>query len=200
MASCKSLPLAQLVEIHYEDIKGYIQRRAGSSVTASDIVQETWLRAARHSTKQPDKPLAYLYRTATNLLLDKQRQDTTHRRYFGESELTEKIECPLSPPDKAAGIRQELEMLSEALNDLPEKYRTVFSLSRCEGFTLREIATQLNIKESTIEKQIAKAMQHCREHLERATKVLGNECRRSRGLRLRYRKSFDSISECPGSR
>ena len=167
MASCKSPTLTRLVEIHYEELKAYIQRRAGSSFIASDIVQETWLRAARHSTKQPDNPLAYLYRTATNLLLDKQRQDTTHGRYFGESDLAEAIECPLSSPDKAAGIRQELEILSNALDDLPEKYRAVFLLSRCEGFTMREIAMQLDIKEGTIEKQIAKGMRHCRRRLER---------------------------------
>ncbi|MNC74559.1 putative RNA polymerase sigma factor FecI [compost metagenome] len=79
--------------------------------------------------------------------------------------MAEEVECPLSPPDKAAGIRQELERLSDALDDLPEKYRAVFLLSRCEGFTLREIAMQLDIKERTIEKQIAKGMQHCRARL-----------------------------------
>ncbi|VVP85322.1 putative RNA polymerase sigma factor FecI [Pseudomonas fluorescens] len=167
MAVSERLTLTQLVEVHYEDIKAYIQRRAGSSATASDIVQETWLRAARHSTKQPDKPLAYLYRTATNLLLDKHRQDTTHGRYLGESEMAEEVECPLTPPDEAAGICEELEILTEALRGLPEKYRTVFQLSRCEGFTMREIATQMNINESTVEKQIAKGIQHCRTCLAR---------------------------------
>jgi len=173
MASCNHPSLTHLVELHYEELKGYIQRKTGSSATASDIVQETWLRAARHATKQPDKPLAYLYRTATNLLLDKQRQDTTHGRYRGEIGLADEIECPLSAPDKAAGVRQELEILSDALDDLPEKYRAVFLLSRCEGFTLREIALQLDIKERTIEKQIAKGMQHCRARLERGMAVSG---------------------------
>jgi RNA polymerase sigma-70 factor (ECF subfamily) len=73
----------------------------------------------------------------------------------------------LAQPDKAAGIRQELEILADALRDLPEKYRVVFLLSRCEGFTMREIATQLNINESAVEKQIAKGMRHCRAYLER---------------------------------
>lgn len=167
MASSNHVSLSRLVEIHYEELKGYIQRKTGSCVVASDIVQETWLRAARHSTKQPDKPLAYLYQTARNLLLDKQRQDQTHGRFFSEIELADEVECPLSPPDKAAGFHQELERLANALSDLPEKYRSVFLLSRCEGFTLREIATQLNINESTVEKQIAKGMQHCRKRLER---------------------------------
>jgi RNA polymerase sigma-70 factor (ECF subfamily) len=165
MALHERLSLTQLVELHYEDIKGYIQRKAGSAVTAADIVQETWLRAARHSTKQPERPLAYLYRTAANLLLDKQRHDQTYIRHFGDCVLEEELECPLAPPDKAAGIRQELEILADALGDLPEKYRAVFLLSRCEGFTLREIATQLDINESTVEKQIAKGMQHCRARL-----------------------------------
>jgi RNA polymerase sigma-70 factor (ECF subfamily) len=167
MASPTRPTLSQLVEIHYEEIKGYIQRKTGSSAVASDIVQETWLRAARHSAKQPENPLAYLYRTATNLLLDKQRQDMTHGRYFDDSEWAEAVECPLAPPDRAAGVRQELEVLADALSDLPEKNRTVFLLSRCEGFTMREIALQLNINESTVEKQIAKGMQHCRARLGR---------------------------------
>jgi len=167
MALHERLTLTQLVEVHYEDIKGYIQRKAGSAAIASDVVQETWLRAARHSTQQPDKPLAYLYRTATNLLLDKQRQDMAHGRYFGDSEWGEEAECPLAPPEEAAGTRQELELLAEALGALPEKYRVVFLLSRCEGFTQRQIAAQLDIKESTVEKQIAKGMQHCRACLQR---------------------------------
>ena len=62
--------LTRLVETHYEELKRFIQRRTGSSSTASDIVQETWLRAARHSSKVPDNPLGYLYRIASNLLLD----------------------------------------------------------------------------------------------------------------------------------
>ncbi|MNP83785.1 RNA polymerase sigma factor [compost metagenome] len=44
----------------------------------------------------------------------------------------------------------------------------MFLLSRCEGFTMREIAVQLDIKEGTIEKQIAKGMRHCRTRLERS--------------------------------
>lgn len=177
MALPERLTLTQLVEIHYEDIKGYIQRRAGSAAIASDVVQETWLRAARHCARQPDKPLAYLYRTATNLLLDRQRQDSTHCRYFGDSEWAEEAECPLAPPEKAAGTRQELELLALALGDLPEKYRAVFLLARCEGFTQREIAAQLNINESTVEKQIAKGMQHCGARLERG--YVGNRSRLS---------------------
>ncbi|MCY1273921.1 putative RNA polymerase sigma factor FecI [compost metagenome] len=188
MAPREHLSLTQLVETHYEAIKGYIQRRTGSSATASDIVQETWLRAARHSTKLPDNPLAYLYRTATNLLLDKQRQDQVHGRYLGESSLAEEAECPLVRPDEAAGISQELEILANAVRDLPEKCRAVFLLYRGEGLTMREIATQLNISESTVEKQIAKGMQHCRQRLECVQDVPGNDSRRSPTARLFYRK------------
>lgn len=83
----------------------------------------------------------------------------------------------LDPPEKAGGTRQELELLALALGDLPEKYRAVFLLARCEGFTQREIAAQLNINESTVEKQIAKGMQHCRAGLERG--YVGNRSRLS---------------------
>ncbi len=160
--------LTRLVETHYEDIKRYIQRRTGSSSTASDIVQETWLRAARHSNKVPDNPLGYLYRIASNLLLDKLRQDKAHGRHFADIAPPEDTECPRVAPDEAARISEELELLADAVRDLPDKCREVFLLYRGDGLTMREIAAQLHISESTVEKHLAKAMQHCRKRLERA--------------------------------
>ncbi|MDU9389822.1 RNA polymerase sigma factor [Pseudomonas sp. zfem002] len=160
-------PLTRLVETHYEELKRYIQRRTGSSSTASDIVQETWLRAARHSDKVPDNPLGYLYRIAGNLLLDKLRQDKLHGRHFSDVEPPEDRECPRVAPDEAAGIREELELLADAVRDLPDKCREVFLLYRGEGLTMREIAARLQISESTVEKHVAKALQHCRQRLGR---------------------------------
>ncbi len=159
--------LTRLVETHYEELKRFIQRRTGSSSTASDIVQETWLRAARHSSKVPDNPLGYLYRIASNLLLDKLRQDKAHGRHLSDVTPAEDTECPRVAPDEAARISQELELLVEAVRDLPDKCREVFLLYRGDGLTMREIAQRLDISESTVEKHVAKALQHCRQRLGR---------------------------------
>ena len=158
-------PLTRLVETHYEEIKGYIQRKTGSASAAADIVQETWLRAARHVSKLPDNPLGYIYRTATNLLLDRQRHEKMRSRYFADSLELEEGECPRARPDEVAGQLEEMELLAQAVSDLPDKCRAVFLLYRGEELTAREIAERLDISVGTVEKHIAKAMQHCRQRL-----------------------------------
>ncbi|CAM3748272.1 ECF RNA polymerase sigma factor SigL [Pseudomonas reidholzensis] len=165
MAPRERLPLTRLVETHYEEIKSYLQRKTGSASTAADLVQETWLRVARHAAKLPDNPLGYIYRTASNLLLDKQRHEQMHGRYFSDDADLEASQCPLTTPDEAAVVQQEMQLLADAVRDLPEKCRAVFLLYRGEELSAREIAERLNISVSTVEKHIAKAMQHCRQRL-----------------------------------
>ncbi|MBK6932798.1 MAG: sigma-70 family RNA polymerase sigma factor [Saprospirales bacterium] len=53
--------------------------------------------------------------------------------------------------------------LHQAISQLPEKCRLVFSLSRFEHLSHREISTRLGISVKTIENQITKAMRLLRE-------------------------------------
>ena len=67
--------------------------------------------------------------------------------------------------DQVVAARQELDILRQAVGDLPDKCRTVFVLYRGRGLTMRQIAERLGISEKTVEKHIAKAMLHCRGRL-----------------------------------
>ncbi|WP_448702369.1 RNA polymerase sigma-70 factor [Mucilaginibacter sp. AW1-3] len=62
----------------------------------------------------------------------------------------------------AAGNGMELldlkEKLQEALNELPEKCRTVFQMSRFEELKYHEIADRLSISIKTVEAQMGKAL------------------------------------------
>jgi RNA polymerase sigma-70 factor (ECF subfamily) len=60
----------------------------------------------------------------------------------------------------------ELEkMLDEALSKLPEKIRIVFEMSRFEGKTYEEIATEQNISVKTVETYMTKALRQLRVEL-----------------------------------
>jgi RNA polymerase sigma-70 factor (ECF subfamily) len=54
------------------------------------------------------------------------------------------------------------EKLQQALNDLPEKCRTVFQLSRFEELKYQEIADELGISIKTVENQMGKALKTLR--------------------------------------
>ncbi|MEL4309039.1 RNA polymerase sigma factor [Joostella sp. CR20] len=55
--------------------------------------------------------------------------------------------------------------LNETINDLPEKCRNVFYLSRMENYSNVEIAKELNISIRTVETHISKALKHLRLHV-----------------------------------
>jgi len=63
-------------------------------------------------------------------------------------------------------LEKELsEQIANAVNQLPEKCRIVFKLSREQGLTHKQIAAELDISEKTVEAHISKAMKEIRGNL-----------------------------------
>lgn len=58
-------------------------------------------------------------------------------------------------------------VLHKAIDDLPERCRIVFTLSRFEGYSYQQIATELDISTKTVENQISKALKLLRIALEK---------------------------------
>lgn len=60
-------------------------------------------------------------------------------------------------------LKQEI---ANAVNSLPERCRVIYTLSREEGLTHKQIASNLNISEKTIETQITRALRRIRVALQ----------------------------------
>jgi RNA polymerase sigma-70 factor (ECF subfamily) len=68
--------------------------------------------------------------------------------------------------EKTSVIEQELEnKLNEVLNQLPDRCRQIFVLSRFENKKNREIAEELDISVKAVEKQITKALSTIRTEM-----------------------------------
>jgi RNA polymerase sigma factor (sigma-70 family) len=62
-----------------------------------------------------------------------------------------------SPEDRVSA-RQELQRMQAALDQLPPRCREVIILRRVYGFSQREVAIKMGIKEETVENQVMKGM------------------------------------------
>jgi len=129
------------------------------SDAAHDIVQETFVRVwERRATLKPGLSIvAYLYTISTNLVRDKQRHEGTRAKS------RELIPPPIPPPDQDPLETAQHALLSDHVRrvvseDLPERCRMVFELSRIEGLNNREIAEKLQISEKTVENQLTKGL------------------------------------------
>lgn len=121
-------------------LQGYIRKTCGNAALAQDIFQETFYRFLRANLPQmaPQQMRAYLFKTATTLLIDHWRRQRRER--FWES--------LWRPPDSHSG--EKTEDVSKAFAELKPAERALLWLAYVEGFDHGEIALALGFKEKSI--------------------------------------------------
>ncbi|GKW26080.1 sigma-70 family RNA polymerase sigma factor [Pectobacterium polonicum] len=149
---------------HYaERLERYLNHKLRDPQAAADLVQESFLRLAQRLEQQDDvdDKKAYLYKTANNLLLDHVRHQQRWQMATGVDDVDTTLDAlPDAAPqlDRAAIAQQELERLANVLLTLPERTQQIFHLHRFEHMTQAQIAQQLDISLSTVEKHLAMAL------------------------------------------
>lgn len=158
--------LRQIFDRYYSSLLSTVYRIIPDEDTCQDLVQEVFVELWR---KRADLDIhtslqAYLRRAAVNRALNFLK---TQRKTQLQEPDDWSAEADTSQTDIRLLEKQEsLEAaLHRAIDQLPEKCRLVFSLSRFEQMSHREIAGQLGISVKTIENQITKAMKFLREVL-----------------------------------
>jgi RNA polymerase sigma-70 factor (ECF subfamily) len=73
-------------------------------------------------------------------------------------------------PERQLLDREELRRLAIAIAELPAKTGRIFSLRRVHGLSQRQIAEQLGLPESTVEKHISRAIHALMVRFERGGK------------------------------
>ena len=112
---------------------------------ADDIYQNVFLKLIKQDNRiEPEEHLkAWLMRTTVNCCKD-----------YWKSSWHRKVSYEEKEPD--AGNGQENGYLTELVQDMPEKYRTVIHLFYYEGYSIKEIALMLGKKENTIASQLSR--------------------------------------------
>ncbi|MEM6966056.1 MAG: RNA polymerase sigma-70 factor [Bacteroidota bacterium] len=146
---------------YYSYICRAVFRVLKDSNLAEDIAQEVFLGLwkKRDNLNITTSVQAYLKRAAINKSLN----------YIRDQKIKFDDEEKMPPlPNNQSTTQQQLEaedlqqQINQAISELPEKCRLVFTLSRFEEMSYQEIADQLNISKKTVENQISKALKYLR--------------------------------------
>lgn len=152
------------------DLITYADRIVGDRGAAEDVVQEAFIRFDNVSrTQNLIEPLAYLYTIVRNLSLDVKRRAQRDESRRGEnSQFTLDSLADQQPsPEVEARDRQELQLLQNALSELPERTRIALEMHWFGHYTIREIARFLNVSVGTTHALIVDGLEYCRARLSR---------------------------------
>lgn len=164
--------LSAILERHRAELSRFVVARCGDATLAEDLMQDLWIRAASQATGPVDNPRAYLFRMASNLVLDHRRSRQRSMRrdhdWLADGDglaAPEERRDPALPADEALSRQQEAEQVRKAIAALPAGARRALRLCRFEGRKLDEAARILGISRSGVEKGLALAMRRLRAEL-----------------------------------
>lgn len=163
--------IQRLVEEYYVPLYRYAYRLSGSSADAEDLTQESFCKAQFNFDQLRDvsRARSWLFSILRNAYLHRVRAERQQKCVPLESvgDLAEPL--PPTLPDI------DPERLQQALNDLPEAFRTPIILYYFEDFGYRDIAEQMDLPMGTVMSRLARAKAYLRERLaEPTTQILAN--------------------------
>jgi RNA polymerase sigma factor (sigma-70 family) len=156
-----SPPLLRVFHESEGDLRAFMAARLRCPFTAHDLTQELYLKvSALDSRPEVANARAYLFRMAANLVIDHLRREQRRSGLLAEVEglLWGGAGEGGVSPERQVMAQQELRALIAVVEALPPKTRRVFKRNRFDGKTQREIAEELGISQTAVEKHIRKAL------------------------------------------
>lgn len=155
----------KLFRSHFKGLTWFAVRYVKDIETAREIVQDVFINLwEKRNTIDPTRPVkSYLASSVYNKSLNYIRDN---KKFDRDILAFENLYPDASYEQTDRLITAELdEKIKEAINELPEKCREVFVMSRFQNLKYLEIADKLQISVKTVETQMSKALQHMREKL-----------------------------------
>lgn len=151
---------------HRAALIDYASSISGGRSQAEDVVQEAWLKfegGPQHT--QIRNPVNYLYRIVRNLALDLTRRPAHEQPQADSSLMLNDMAASTPSPETQICDQDSLQVIADALAELPERTRIAFEMHRFGDYTLQHIARHLGISVGQAHKLVRDALSHCAERL-----------------------------------
>jgi RNA polymerase sigma factor (sigma-70 family) len=152
---------------HQTELRYWLQGKFPAIDDIESIVQDANLRVLRERAKGVpiDNPKGLLFHAARNLACN--HYNKYHLR------VTDPIGFPHEMPVLDAAIdipetiarNEELELMTQAIQSLPDRCRQVITLRTVYELSYKEIAAELNMALKTVEAHMAKGVDRCIEYI-----------------------------------
>ncbi len=162
--------LARLCRDHESALQSFFRARLISPEDREDMVQEVFFRLARMESlaefeHMRKSPLAYLHAIANNLVVDYYRKKSTRQAY--ELQKGDGSTNDVASPETLVSARQELARVRRIILNLSPRCRQAFVLNRFQHMSYRQVAEEMGISLSRVEKYMIRALLALRKGVKR---------------------------------
>ena len=160
----------ELVRMYGPALERYLARKLENAADAAEVAQEAFLRIYRlEHPEQLDNARAFLFQVASNLAIDQLRRRQLHFRFLKIESRADEDDATdiqgVASPEQIIAAREKLARIYAVVDKLHDKCRQAFLLHRSSGLSYSEIAQELGVFVSSVEKYILQALKACRTEL-----------------------------------
>jgi RNA polymerase sigma-70 factor (ECF subfamily) len=153
-----------------EPLLRFFRRRVKRQPDAEDLVQDVMVRLVNAPPQQQSSPIdSYIFTVARNLLRDRARREQVRARHdasdLSSDDSVQDVASEDASLERVLMGQEQLAHVAAALDELGERTRAIFILCRIEGMKHEEIARDLGITVSAVEKHVSKALRHIAQRL-----------------------------------
>jgi RNA polymerase sigma factor (sigma-70 family) len=144
---------------YLKKMRGVLSRHGREREEIEDLMQDALVRLLEYCERGVEvrEPEAVLVRTVQRLAMNRDRDE--HSELYSRQPIEELgIVDPSPTPEEVLSGEQCLEELRKTLDAVSRRTREVFFLHRLYGLSYAQIARQMDMPVSTVEKHIARAM------------------------------------------
>ncbi len=157
----------ELYRLAHRKVYAFARKHCGDDETARDLTQDVFLKIwhNRRSLSATIPIDAQLLHIARQLVINHYRRSLIRKQVFDELATNNAGQLASNEADHTLALNELQVRYNYALDELPDRRREIFELSRIENLSYDEIAQRLNISRATVESQMVKALRFLRSRL-----------------------------------
>lgn len=154
----------QLFKMHFQHLFNFAMQFIANEDVAKDITQSVFIKMweLRENVDIQKSVKSYLFTSVRNACINHIRDNKKFQSSLLDIELSEMNFIELSDNIAYSELENKVNAI---LATMPEKTRQIFEMSRFENKKYREIASELNISEKTVEAHMSKVLKILRQEL-----------------------------------
>lgn len=166
IADGNEIAFKTIYDLYFKKLSSYLFKLCKSSDVTEEMLNDIFLKIWKNKTSlnQIESFESYLFTMARNKAIDYLRKLAKDTNLI--TELTAQIKKSHNEIEEKLDVAELKNLIDQSLAQLSDQKRKIFKLSKEEGYSHDEIATELQLSKSTVKNHLSETLKHLKKHVD----------------------------------